>query len=79
MRGRFAPKPPATGEVSVYVQLSGRAVSHTVEHHHGAVMVDMDDYDEPVGVEILDARAVTVNGLQVHPPEAIAEGVKEKP
>ncbi|PWK81666.1 hypothetical protein C8D88_11677 [Lentzea atacamensis] len=75
--GALRSEPSAAGEVSVYVLLSGRRVGYTVEYYDGAVNVDMDDYDEPVGVEVLDAREVTVNGQQVHPPKALPEGVKE--
>jgi len=71
--GSLRSEPSAAGEVSVYVELSGRRVGYTVEEYDGALNVDMDDYDEPVGVEILDARKVTINGRQVHPPKAIGE------
>lgn len=77
--GSLRSEPSADGEVSVYVRLSGRQVSHTLEEYEGALNVDLDDYGEPVGVEILDAREATVNGRRVHPPEAIGEAAKERP
>lgn len=76
--GSLRSEPSADGEASVYVLLSGRQVGRTVEHYNGALNVDMDDYDEPVGVEILDAREVTINGRTVHPPKAIPEGDTEE-
>lgn len=71
--GSLRSEPAADGEASVYVLLSGRQVSHTLEEYEGSLNVDLDDYGEPVGVEILDARKVTINGRQVHPPQAIGE------
>ena len=63
---RCAPTPSAIGEDSaVYVHLSSRPVAYTTEHYNGSVNVDMDDYDEPVGVEILGAVSVEIDGIEV--------------
>lgn len=71
--GSLRSEPSADGEASVYVQLSGREIGRTEANYNGSMNVDMDDYDEPVGVEILDARRVMVNGRQVHPPQDLEE------
>lgn len=50
---------------AVYIRLSHRQVSYTTHHYNESVHVDMDDYDEPVGVEVLGAVSVEVDGIEV--------------
>ncbi len=59
-------EPSALGEDSaVYIRLSNRPVNKTVSEYQGSVNVDLDDYDEPVGVEILGAVSVEIDGIEV--------------
>lgn len=58
--------PSALGEDSaVYIRLSNRAVNKTLNGYLDSVNIDVDDYDEPVGVEILGAMSVEIDGIEV--------------
>lgn len=83
--GRSAPEPSAAAEVqaisddsAVYIRLSNRPVNKTVSEYRDTVNVDLDDYNEPVGVEILGAIQVEIDGQPVHLPQAIGEADTEK-
>lgn len=77
--GSLRSKPAADGSgVSVYVQLRDVPVERS-SCVNACTTVDYDDNGGLVGVEILGAVEVTIDGVPVHPPQATGEAGKEGP
>ena len=58
----------------VYVRISDNNVKRTHVHAGGMLNVDVDDSGVPVGVEVVGALQVLVNGHPVSPAPAHPEG-----
>lgn len=73
--GRFAPTPPADGaRCDVYVRFSDEPVKRTHSHAADTINVDVDENGVPVGVELVGAQHVQINGQSITPAPSFPEG-----